>query len=306
MKNPINKIILEGPDLSGKTTLYNRLHRATDFKWNIQDRSALSMLVYAKLYNRPEFMHVERLNSEINNLNNQIVILLPDWEVIVNRFYQRGDELQNFVSLKKVYDLFSEAAEEISSLPNVTVLTNEVDDFMINALIDGYHAVENSSFASMADRCLIAASTGKNLEKIGLSFTSYDDGSFVDVNEKDLHYEKEKVYYNSIKDKVLRKISDELAGINEYSRIETTSSRRFIYTSDTCISLAHFMVRDNMLNAKYFLRSSNTKETLKYDLNFLKYLSMRVKESLNLNDSIVIKLEVLVNSAHVRSNIEEV
>ena len=166
MKNPINKIILEGPDLSGKTTLYNRLHRATDFKWNIQDRSALSMLVYAKLYNRPEFMHVERLNSEINNLNNQIVILLPDWEVIVNRFYQRGDELQNFVSLKKVYDLFSEAAEEISSLPNVTVLTNEVDDFMINALIDGYHAVENSSFASMADRCLIAASTGKNLGEL--------------------------------------------------------------------------------------------------------------------------------------------
>ena len=35
-------INIEGPDCSGKTTLYNRLHKETNFKYNIQDRSCMS------------------------------------------------------------------------------------------------------------------------------------------------------------------------------------------------------------------------------------------------------------------------
>ena len=65
--NPINYLIIEGPDLSGKSTLYQNIHDMTDYKWNIQDRSALSMLVHAKLYGRPEFDYIEALKKEINN-----------------------------------------------------------------------------------------------------------------------------------------------------------------------------------------------------------------------------------------------
>ena len=44
MRNtPINQIILEGPDLSGKTTLYNSIHKLTGNKWNIQDRRNASL-----------------------------------------------------------------------------------------------------------------------------------------------------------------------------------------------------------------------------------------------------------------------
>ena len=85
MKNLINQIILEGPDLSGKTTLYEKIHDATQYRWNIQDRSSLSMLVYSKLYGRDEFPHVEALNSELNNLNNFMILLLPDWKIISKR-----------------------------------------------------------------------------------------------------------------------------------------------------------------------------------------------------------------------------
>lgn len=302
---PVEKIILEGPDLSGKTTLFNRLHQATNFKWNIQDRSALSMLVYAKLYNRDQFHYVESLNKELNNLNNQMIILLPEWNVIIKRFNQRGDELHNFTSLKKLYSLFNEAADDLERLPNVTVIKKEVDDFMIDSIVSGYESFESSHFTEMSSRCLMSAATGRNLEKIGLTFTAYNSGSLSDIDGEALLYEKEKAYYDGILKSVLRKISDELSGINEYTRVENTESRRFIYTSDTCISLAHFMLRGNILNAKYFLRSSNTRDTLKYDLNFLNYLAARVKESLKLDKSIVIKLEVLVNSAHVPSNIDE-
>ena len=47
-------INIEGPDCSGKTTLYNRLHKKTNFKYNIQDRSCMSMFVYAKMYERED------------------------------------------------------------------------------------------------------------------------------------------------------------------------------------------------------------------------------------------------------------
>ena len=304
MKNPINRIILEGPDLSGKTTLYNQIHKASNFRWNVQDRSALSMLVYAKLYGRPEFTHVENLNQELNDLNNQVIILLPDWSTIVARYNTRGDELQNFISLRKVYNFFEEAAGDLIHLPNVTVIRKEVDDFVLSDIIESFHRFESAPFASLSNNCLLAASTGKNLEKVGLRLTSYDHGRFDDVVKEDLQYESEKVYYDDIKRKVLTKITDELSGINEYFRVESIDSRRFIYTSDTCISLAHFMYRDRILNAKYFLRSSNTRDTLRYDLNFLKYLSKCVFEKLDLPKGTLTKMEVLINSAHVPGSID--
>ena len=146
--------------------------------------------------------------------------------------------------------------------------------------------------------------TGKNDEKIGLTLTSYDDGTFNDINGVYLEYEAEKAYYKKIKRSVIKKIDDEFLGLNEYSRVETLDSRRFIYTSDTCISLAHFLFRDEMLDCKFFIRSSNTRDTLKYDLNFIKYLCKSVRDRLGLNEDIVTKIEVIINSAHVPSSIK--
>ena len=48
----LHTVTLEGVDLSGKTTLYNNIHKKTGYKWNIQDRSELSMLCNAKYYKR--------------------------------------------------------------------------------------------------------------------------------------------------------------------------------------------------------------------------------------------------------------
>ena len=124
MKFPTQRLILEGPDLSGKTTLYNMIHKATGFRWNIQDRSSLSMVVFAKFYEREAFDLVESLKSELYNLNNRFVILLPDWHLISKRYASRGDELHNLVSLKKTYDLFSEAVDEFENYPLRSVLNS--------------------------------------------------------------------------------------------------------------------------------------------------------------------------------------
>ena len=300
---PINQIILEGPDLSGKTTLYQKIHEATGYRWNIQDRSSLSMVVYARLYGRDDYYHVESLRREISNLNNIFIILLPDWKTIVERFEKRGDEIQNLPSLKKVYDLFSEAADEFETYPNVIVYKTAIGDSHLSLLLKCLFGIEKEKFYQKSKMFMQAAACSENLEKVGLSLTHYDAGSFEDVSQEMLLYEKEKVYYDKIRKKMLRKIDDELAGINEYNREESHDSRRFIYTDDSCLSLCHFMLRNEFLYGQFYLRSSETKETLPHDLNFIKSLTRDVFSKLSEHSEIkMCKIDLKIGSGHILNN----
>ena len=300
---PIEYIFIEGPDCSGKTTLYEMIHKASSYQWNIQDRSALSMLIHAKYYGRNTFNHVEQLKRELYNLNNQLIICLPEWKVIVDRFNKRGDPIQNLTSLHKLYNLFSEAAEEFQHYPNVTVIRNEVDKHLVASLVNQYHTLERRSAQHLSDTMSqMLSTTAVNLHKevVGLNFFHYDTGDFSDIDESMLLYEKEKEYYQKIEKSVFDKIKAEMRGENEYERSEGLESRRYIYTDSSCISLAHFLIRDGYMDAKFFLRSSNVKDTLKYDLNFIKHLSKEVFQYFKCDrQGDFCKIEVLVNSGHV-------
>lgn len=299
-RTPINQITLEGPDLSGKTTLYQKLHEKSGYHWNIQDRSSLSMIVYARLYGRSDYFHVESLKRELSNLNNIMILLLPEWSVIAERFQKRGDEIQNLVSLKKVYDLFSEAADEFENYPNVILIKSEIDDNMVSVIVHNLRShFERKPYHEYAEFFKVAAASSENLEKIGLSLTHYA-ADFDDVSEEMLCYEKEKVYYDKIRRKLLKKIDDELAGANEYGREETCESRRFIYTDDSCLSLCHFMLRNEFLHGEFYLRSSETKETLQYDMNFIKSLTRDVFSRLSeLSEIKMCKIELKIGSGHI-------
>ena len=300
-RTPINQITLEGPDLSGKTTLYQKLHEKSGYFWNIQDRSSLSMIVYARLYGRSDYFHVESLKRELSNLNNVMILLLPDWSVIAERFQKRGDEIQNLVSLKKVYDLFSEAADEFENYPNVILIKTEVDDNMVSYIVHQLRShFERKLYHEYAEFFKIAAASSDNLEKVGLNLVHYDDGMFDDISEEMLRYEKEKVYYDKIRRKLLNKIDNELAGANEYGREETHESRRFIYTDDSCLSLCHFMLRNEFLYGEFYLRSSETKETLQYDMNFIKSLTRDVFSKLSEFSNIkMCKISLKIGSGHI-------
>jgi len=298
LKRPINYIFLEGPDLAGKTTFYESIHKASDYKWNIQDRSALSMLIHAKYYGRDTFQAVEQLKAELYNLNNIMIILLPEWNEVARRFNLRGDPIQNITSLKKLYDLFAEAAEELSALPNVIVVNGIADDHIIRYTSRKLSEYENVSMKDIQKNCMNMCLGQDTRESIGINFTLYDDGSFDNIDKDDLLYEKEVEYYDNIILEIKQKIKNELSGINQYNRKETYESRRFIYNSDTCISLAHFLLRKASLDCKFFLRSSNVKETLYYDLNFLNHVSSIVYSELKAEGRFC-KMNFVINSGHI-------
>jgi hypothetical protein len=297
VKFPIEKIVIEGPDLAGKTTLYNKLHNISKFRWNIQDRSALSMVAYAKMYNRDTFHLIENLKKELFNFNNQIVLLLPPFEVLAKRFQKRGDPIQNIISLKKLYRLFTEFANEYMHLPNVSVITKEIDNEAYSLIVGHFLGKEKYfSMHQLPEWCIRAADTQVAKEVVGLRFTYFDDGQFTDVIPELLEYEGEKEYYAKIKNQLKEKIN------LESGKGQSKYSRRFIYHGDSCISLAHFLVRDQMFDAKFFLRSSNVKDTLKYDINFIHDLTRYVYQKYRIANPA--KIEVTLNSAHICDRIE--
>ena len=301
IKNPINSITIEGPDLSGKTTLYNQIHKLTNYRWNIQDRSNLSMLVHAKHYGRNEFFYVENLKKELYHLNNHMIILLPSWEVIVKRFEKRGDEIQNLISLRNIYKLFEEAVDDIGHFPNVIIIKKEIDDYIVGAIIQSLHSFERKPFYNISKNIMQTCIKSDTSERVGINFTSYDDGSYSDVDISYLNYEKEKLYYKNIKKQLKNKIMTEF----ELSNSNFLTNRRFIYSSETCISLAHFLYREDILECQFFIRSSDTKNILKYDLNFLKHLTGYASSILELPENTIAKLNVFINSAHIPDIIDE-
>jgi hypothetical protein len=297
VKFPIEKIIIEGPDLAGKTTLFNKMHEISKFRWNIQDRSALSMLVYAKMYERNTFHLVENLKKELFNLNNQIILLLPPIEVLSKRFQKRGDPIQNLISLRKLHKLFSEFEEEYGSLPNVTVVKKEISDHDYISIVGRYLAMEqHTSIHQFSPMCVNSAHTQGNKEVVGLRFTYFDDGQFIDVKPELLEYEGEKEYYLKIREKLNYKM------MQNHSDGQDASSRRIIYNDDSCISLAHFLIREQMFDAKFFVRSSNVKDTLKYDINFIHFLTSQVYQHYHCKQPV--KIEVTLNSAHICDRID--
>ena len=190
VKFPIEKIIIEGPDLAGKTTLFNKMHEISKFRWNIQDRSALSMLVYAKMYERDTFHLIEGLKKELFNLNNQIILLLPPIEVLSKRFQKRGDPIQNLISLKRLHKLFSEFEEEYQHLPNVTIIKKEIADLEYGSIVARYLSLErHTTIHQFSNMCFNAANTQSNKEIVGLRFTYFDDGQFTDIKPELLEYE---------------------------------------------------------------------------------------------------------------------
>jgi len=300
-KFPTKYMILEGPDLSGKTTLYNELHAQTKYRWNIQDRSALSMLCYARLYKRNVEEYRQKLQDEINDLNNRLVVLLPPRKVLKERYTLRGDEIQDSKSLDLLYDIFVEESKIIHPRPNVMVLMDDDDlESLVTAVFEWSVCLENSDPYHVGEivRDSVKGSS-RDEEVIKASFFVGHDSCDYSIMSHDLEGE----YYTKIYDSVMKTIEDEYLGKNSYNLPQTKNSRRFIFHSDTCIASIHFLPRGDRMRVMTTLRSTDVIRNASIDLQFLSMLSIEVNKKFEWNCSEVI-LDVNFNSAHIRKDLE--
>ena len=310
---PTNHLILEGPDCSGKTTLYRGIHKATGFKWNILDRSFLSMLVYAKMYGRDTGLHAQGLWSELTNLNNRFVLMLPSYDAVIERYKVRGDDIQDETTLEKVVDLFGDH-DWLGSFPNVTLLDNtevglsalEDDVDRVAGWIKTKEAYSVDDIATEVTRFVSVMPNGSVDDMRGyeaqMSLTFYDDGAFDEGQEEAEIFadEEEGNYYKDVYDKFIGKIRDEISGNNEYGVAQTEKSRRFVYTDDSCISFIQILIRDNIMDFHVVLRSTNVAKTFRKDLNFLYWLAEQAQEEIpGIADVRAARFRIQMNSAHL-------
>jgi len=289
-------INIEGPDCSGKTTLYNRLHKETNFKYNIQDRSCMSMFVYAKMYEREDAsIWFDKILDDLKRLDTLYVLLLPSENTILNRLEKRGDEFQDKDSILKVRSYFRNIAKMgFGSYPNVLVLE---EDGLKNNVIEALQFID--ALNEMPGQELIKSlvlNSGRN-ELIDVQCKEAIDRNHLDLTVLDFPQEKE--YYEKIEFEFFNKIFREFVGLNERHQAQKHDSRRFIYTDDSCISMIHVLWRQNKLNVSVSLRSSNVSKTLWADYEFLKILSVKTAKEMSLSKDCVINLAVNIRSAHI-------
>lgn len=288
-------ICIEGPDCSGKTTLYNLIHKKTGFKFNIQDRSFLSMYIHSKFYEREDASFwYDKLQQDLKSLNTLYVVLVPKESVLLERLKDRGDEFQNEESILKLRSMFFDMTKfYINFLPNVLFLSEEDCDLNVKAVTDHIEYLNSLSGGDLVRQFVMNSHVNEA--------TNISCEEIVDLDNLDydvLNFPQEKEYYEKISNAVLKKIRHELLGLNEYGKPQKIDSRRFIYTDDSCISMIHVLWRNNMLDVSVTMRSSNVSTTLWADYEFLKILSSYIALELGVEKSPII-LKLNIRSAHI-------
>ena len=294
----IDNIVLEGADCSGKTTLYEVLHGDTNYKYNIHDRSNLSMYIYSDFYGRKDSNKwYNNFWKDIKKFNTLYVILVPDDDVIKERINVRGDEKQTTESVLKLNRKFKNLAKFYfrNMFPNILVVdinestsVNEISDLVMNRL----NSLENSSPADLIRD--VVFSSGKNeLTDISCKeFVYSKENKTRPISWDVLEYPPEKEYYEKIRNDVITNIEKTLMSN------QTLASRRFVYSDNSCISLIHTLFRENIVDVNVTMRSSNVSQTLWADYEFLRILCLDISNALDIQTSDVI-LTLNIRSAHI-------
>ena len=298
----LNNITLEGADLAGKTTLMKRLHKETKNKYNIIDRSLMSALVYARLYKRPNISLLEKqLRDDLNNLNNRTIVLMPDLELLGERYNKRGDEIQNWHGIIKIREAYEEVLNIYESFSTVHVARNsselpwEPHDEVLKYLANS----ETSDIPYQVRQNAIASDN----EAFPVTFEVNLGASFMTSHADALEHQSEKAYYTKILSKMLTTITKENIGDNPYGKPQDPkATRRYIYADDSCIALFHMMYRKDRLNFYATLRSSDVVNIFEHDYKFLLYLCGQCAKAVGIKDYEIPKentLTITLHSAHI-------
>ena len=188
-------INIEGPDCSGKTTLFSRLHKETNFKYNIQDRSCMSMFVYAKMNKREDAsLWFDKILDDLKRLDTLYILLLPSEKTILDRLEVRGDEFQDKESILEVRSYFRNIAKMgFGSYPNVLVLEEDDLEENINKSLQFINSLNEMPGQELIKSLVF--NSGRN-ELIDIQCKDQVDKRNLDLTV--LNFPQEKEYYEKI------------------------------------------------------------------------------------------------------------
>jgi hypothetical protein len=296
----VDNLTIEGPDLSGKSTLYWDIHRSNDYDFNIHDRAQLTMLVYARRYNRDDQI-IKRwrrqLKEHLFNLDNRLIVLMPRFSLLEERYKIRGDEIHDLDSIRQVYELYNDELKHFESYPNVFAIR---DDDVLNASELSLQWLNDVPIINTIHNDVRQmAEAQHNKEASGLSLTLSSNVPFP-PDDAVFDWDLEREHYTDILNRVRGNITDELTGVNKYGIAqEQGKTRRFVFVQPECISMIHTIMRDDVLTMRVTARSTDVIKFFPNDVRFLGHLFSKVTEMLDDKRINRYELKITMNSAHI-------
>ena len=277
MMNKRLQLVFEGPDCSGKTTQYQKIWKkiqsANDFDVLLNDRGLMSILVYGQFNGR--FDNIEEREREFISYLNDNIVFYFDITIaeLQRRFENRGDELQDWDTIRDVANKYKEWSERLSKHRNFWVIRAEDKPDEIAARINGILEMYNDFLLTPNYQIGTAIETVQHfgqkhtntLELINYKMDfDMTSGEIELWSSKDLYsglenindYEQLEIdSYKFQLSKFRKKIEAELSGY--YGSKQTMDSRRFVFTDDECLSYVHILHRNGTLYVNVNFRSSN-------------------------------------------------
>jgi len=288
MRLPTRQIVLEGCDLSGKSTFYGQLHRATNFRYDIRDRGHISRAVYPKIFGRDNSHEAGELYRFLDDLNNVVVFLAPEWSTVAARFESRGDEMHDPGSLRNTWDEFNALSLALRDHPSVLVCQEVPDPEIVRDVIHSREFVNSAKIAEYVERSLNSTRRNESLDTQFEIIVGIGD----DPGPSSLLIAGEEEYYSGIYDDLIGRIEKEIAGG------QNSESRRFVTTNPSCISYARFIHRAEQDVFDVVCRSTNVPKNLKVDLDALVHLAFRAQARSGTSNR-DIKMRIRLNCAHI-------
>tara|TARA_Y100000004_G_scaffold136261_1_gene154311 strand:+ start:1379 stop:2347 length:969 start_codon:yes stop_codon:yes gene_type:complete len=271
------QLVFEGPDCSGKTTQYQKIWKkiqsANDFDVLLNDRGLMSILVYGQFNGR--FDNIEEREREFISYLNDNIVFYFDITIaeLQRRFEDRGDELQDWNTIRDVANKYKEWSKRLSKHRNFWVIRAEDKPDEIAARINGILEMYNDFLLTPNYQIGTAIETvqhfgqkhNNTLELINYKMDfDMTSGEIELWSSKDLYsglenindYEQLEIdSYKFQLSKFRKKIEAELSGY--YGSKQTMDSRRFVFTDDECLSYVHILHRNGTLYVNVNFRSSN-------------------------------------------------
>jgi hypothetical protein len=288
MRLPTRQIVLEGCDLSGKSTFYGQLHRSTNFRYDIRDRGHISRAVYPKIFGRDNSHESGELHRFLDDLNNVVVFLAPEWSTVTARFAARGDEMHDLGSLRTTWEAFNTQSLALRDHPSVITCKGIPDPEAVRDIVHSREFVSTEKMTNYVESALSA--TGRN-ESLDLKFEVIASQSD-NLGPGALSVPGEEEYYGQINDDLMDRI------IKEMESGQGAGSRRFVTANSSCISYVRFMHRPEHDVLDIVCRSTNVPKNLKIDLDALIHIGFKAQNLIGL-ESRDIRVKVCLNCAHI-------
>lgn len=316
-------IVVEGPDLSGKSTLAKSLSKVNNFrlvKWPytkhilekcpdesgetfyrtlqqfkdldvVMDRGFISNFVYDKLLNRQ--YDNSYIYEVVKDLDPHFIVLKPTIELLEERSRSRAETFIKDHQWSMLLSLYDKAANEFSKRGwNVSVVDVKSNEH--NLSFAANFAMNSRSYRQQIKRDV------ENNGKVVEVFSAHHDKhlstkELLFLSTLECSFQNEHAEFDADYAHILDRLRDVIALLKK----EPTHRGAVILNSKAesgeCICLWQFLVRDSTLFTSVYIRSSDLHRKLIQDVQMTRWLAQEVSRGLGVQ---VGPLYIVQGSAH--------